>query len=135
MRGRGTAKSAAARSPGLEGRATRGGGSRDPALSPGSQPLASSSAPLPPRAPLREMPNAAGSWKRGKKKFPPSASKPGSAQPVEGVSQESCGPWEGGGEQPIPSKGYVENKSAVSCYVCAVWVAACSEEMYVDSPA
>lgn len=46
--------------------------------------------PLPPGAPLREKPSAAGSRER-RKKFPSSASKPELAQPVEGVSQESCG--------------------------------------------
>lgn len=44
-------------------------------------------------------------------------------------------PWEGGGEPPAESEGYVKNKSVVSSYVCAIWVAACCEEMYIDCTA
>lgn len=93
----GTARSVDAPSPSLErrGEATPGpravrAPSPQPQLPALSFSSSSSPVPLPPRAPLREKPNAAGSRKR-RKKFPSSASKPELAQPVEGVSQESCG--------------------------------------------
>lgn len=89
---------------------------------------------LPPRAALREQP------KRSRQREPEKKGKVSFQQPggraagLAGVLRAAV-PGKEEGSRRLSPREYVKNKSVVSCYVCAIWAAACCEEMYIDCTA